>query len=654
MSGVAFDIRVITGDSDAAINGIISGFGTATGAANRFTSSLNRIGDTAFRLNNIKGAISGIASDFNNVIQPGIDFNYQLKETQAIAGVTNDQMRIIGASARQLAKDFGIDSTKAVESYKFILSQLGPELANTPKALEGMGRASAILSKQLGGDTAKATEILAAAMNQYGVSLKDPMKATETMGVMMNIMSAAAQEGSAEMPNIKSAIEASGMMAKTANVSFTELNAAIQVLNKAGKRGAEGGVAVRNVLADLAELPAARGRRVIRAMLEEAGISINALSDKSKTFSERLQLLKPIVGDTAAMTLLWNKENVAAGIALIQGTSEIDRFAANIKDTNSAQEMATTIMGAWSEKMERLKAKIKDIGISIFDSTKDFVPFIQIGMGALSVLANLAMATQLFTGSMWLLNAAFWENPITWVVAGVVALGVAIVVAYNKSQTFRAALNGLIESGKILVDVFLGVGKTLIGALTFNVTMIREGAIQAATAVTEIATGGIDRAFKKGYNAVIESEKIKEDAQQRAAIEEKARIDEVIKNLKSKDDQLKQSAIQEIVGTASIEGVEGAVKKYGLSRNEILKMFSGGEDPLKNFKLNTKGQGLTTMASNITGGGPRNLTVNIQKLQDQIVVHTTNLSMGAKQAADEIVEQILRVLNSINGKVANE
>ena len=43
------------------------------------------------------------------------------------------------------------------------------------------------------------------------------------------------------------------MAAKAAGVSFAETNAAIQVLDKAGKKGSEGGVALRNVMSTLAQ-----------------------------------------------------------------------------------------------------------------------------------------------------------------------------------------------------------------------------------------------------------------------------------------------------------------------------------------------------------------------------------------------------------------
>jgi len=51
-------------------------------------------------------------------------------------------------------------------------------------------------------------------------------------------------------------------------------------------------------------------------------------------------------------------------------------------------------------------------------------------MGTLSgVFKALRISTMLMTASTWLFSAALWANPITWIVAGIIALGVAIGAA---------------------------------------------------------------------------------------------------------------------------------------------------------------------------------------------------------------------------------
>jgi hypothetical protein len=60
----------------------------------------------------------------------------------------------------------------------------------------------------------------------------------------------------------------------------------------------------------------------------------------------------------------------------------------------------------------------------------------------------LAGATAVVTAAQWLLNAAFWACPITWVVALIIILVGAFILAYNKSDKFRAGVQKLWEGIK--------------------------------------------------------------------------------------------------------------------------------------------------------------------------------------------------------------
>ena len=69
-----------------------------------------------------------------------------------------------------------------------------------------------------------------------------------------------------------------------------------------------------------------------------------------------------------------------------------------------------------------------------------------------AVLAVRA-GTIAYTGAQWLLNAAMNANPIGLIVIGLVALGAAIAVAWNRSETFRNIVTGAWEGIKNAVGV---------------------------------------------------------------------------------------------------------------------------------------------------------------------------------------------------------
>ena len=328
-----------------------------------------------------------LKSVLDETIQPGAALNSSLADLSAITSLTGKALDEISEAARASAKAFGTDAAQNVESYKLLLSQLSPDIAKSSAALKLMGDHVNILSKTMGGNTLAATEVLTTAMNQYGVSLDDPMQASKMMAEMMNVMAAAAKEGSAELPQIKSALEQVGMVAKTTGVTFSETNAAIQVLDKAGKKGAEGGVALRNALSTLSEgrfLP-----KQTTAELEAAGVSIAQLGDKSIPLSSRLNALKPIINDTALITKLFGKENAASAIALINGSEAIDDYNSKIQGTNTAVDQAKVVMGSYAEETKRMTAIFNDWKIRLFDATQGVIIYVQ---GTMAMASGLGQA----------------------------------------------------------------------------------------------------------------------------------------------------------------------------------------------------------------------------------------------------------------------
>ena len=243
----------VGGDFEAKLKKMSEASGAFTDSVKRSEEAINKLVFKAIQIDAIASGFQRIADGLNSAIAPGVALNASLTDLKALTGVTGEGLRQIEGYARDTAKAFGIDAAGAVESYKLILGQLSPELAKSPEALKAMGEHVATLSKLMGGDATAAAEVLNTAMNQYGVDLSNPIRASEEMARMMNVMAAAGREGSAELPQIKEALEQAGMAAKGAGVSFEEANAAIQVLDKAGKKGSEGGIALRNVLSTMSE-----------------------------------------------------------------------------------------------------------------------------------------------------------------------------------------------------------------------------------------------------------------------------------------------------------------------------------------------------------------------------------------------------------------
>jgi hypothetical protein len=77
-------------------------------------------------------------------------------------------------------------------------------------------------------------------------------------------------------------------------------------------------------------------------------------------------------------------------------------------------------------------------------------------LGAVAAITKITQAIQAARAAMVVLNATLLANPIVLVTAGIVALGIALVVAYKKSETFRNIVNGAFNKVKSVASDVIG------------------------------------------------------------------------------------------------------------------------------------------------------------------------------------------------------
>lgn len=603
---------------------------------------------SSIRLNAIIDNVSRVADGINSLNGPGLTLSTSMYDLQAMTGVAGGKLQEIEGYARKASKTFGGSAAQGVESYKLILGQLSPEIAKVPTALKSMGESVSYTSKLMGGNTTGATELLTTAMNQYGISLEDPTKASQIMASMMNVMAAAAAEGSAELPQIKQALEQSGMAAKGANVAFEETNAAIQVLDKAGKKGSEGGVALRNVLATLGQ-----GRFLPKTVQEEfkkLGININDLNNPGKTLSERLTVLKPLLKDSALMSAMFGKENSNAAMALIGQTAEMDRLTKSVKGTDEAYKQAAIIMESPAEKNARLKASVDDLKISLFNATNGWMGYTSVigdtardvanlapifsGVGsAISFLTNTqkmsALWTTIVTKAQWLWNAAMTANPIGLIVVGVAALIAIIVVCWNKFEGFRKVIFKGWEAmklfGNVIKDYVINRFKEMLSGVT-----------GIGAALLHFFKGDWQKAWDTGKKAVIDLTGVGSAG---TAISQ-------IKNgwggaMNAGD--AAHLAYNKTYGKAknAADVNSGIVAPVGIPGSDPNGTGAGGA-----ANAETKEQGKKTTESIATGGTKHNyITLNIRELIG-IQNYSGSASSATLKMSEEVLDELLRATAS--------
>jgi len=493
--------------------------------------------------------------DFNGKF---VSFESGLAEVESITGVTGDGLEDLGKKARASAEQFGGEATDSLNTYKTILSRLGPDIAKSPEALEKMEHNVRTLSKTMGNDAVGSVDALTTAMLQYGVDLSDPIAAQEEMARMMNVMAAGAKEGAAEVPSIAGALKVAGVQAKQSNVSFVETNAVLQSLAAGGKEGAEAGIALRNVLGKMA------GEDVLpkeaAGKLKALGVNMDIVSNTSLPLTTRLRELKKAQGDATIMAQMFGTENAAAASIMLNSVDAQDALQKKIEGTNAAEEQAGIMMDTSAEKKSRMNAVFNDAKIAIGEYTTAMEPYVSAGANGISVMANMTIAsrgvkeamggvktmlglasnasmlttaktvimtgaTGVATAAQWAWNAAMAANPLVWVAVGVVALAGVVALCWNKFEGFRNVLfkgwemlklfgntikTYVVDRFKGLLSGLSGVGKALHHFFKGEWSEAWKTGKQAASDLTGVTAarnaynnvkGGVPKALASGQKA---------------------------------------------------------------------------------------------------------------------------------------------------------
>ncbi|WP_400192818.1 phage tail tape measure protein [Hymenobacter sp. B81] len=584
----------------------------------------------------------------NRAVEPGIRFEQTLAEVSAITGVTGKGLQEMGESGRQMASIFGGPVTGYLNSTKSILSELGPQMAKDQAAMDSMNTSVAILSKSMGGDAEGATKALTTSLQQFNVDLKNPQTSAKAMTMAMNVMAAAANAGAAEVPQISDALKVAGVAASGARVGFIETNAAIQVLAQGGMKGAEAGTALRNVISKLGEgrfLP-----KDVQTELKAAGVNINVLTDKSLSLGQRLTELKKIQGDSALVSKLFGMENQNAAGILLRGTEAMASYEKQITGTNAAVDAAKTIMDTTAGRMERAKAMWENMGISVFNATKPYLPYIQtagqagvmvsqmiplfmmLGNGltvaggkmwaftmstaasglalgkqaAVMVLSGLTAVGSFVVGlisataAQWGLNVAMNANPIGLIIVGLVAVGAAVYMIIRHWDTLKVWL--------------LEMGKWMLKMNPFYIMV--QGIFQLFP--------GIEKWFSQLWD----------------------KVTGFVKSLVGKFKGIWDAIAPYLgLGTMQITSID----------DKLLKPDAGGVDPFaagQNAQALSLGgsKGVKAKADKVSSGGSKPTTVNITigKFQDSINIHATTLKEGTNDMVAMLEEALTRVVNGVS------
>jgi len=134
---------------------------------------------------------------------------------------------------------------------------------------------------------------------------------------------------------------------------------------------------------------------------------------------------------------------------MIKGGADLDEVMAAMSDTfgGAATDSAETAAGSMKRLGIALGEAKEGVGAALLPILEKALPVLQTfakwAQDNPTLITAVAIAFGVMAGSILLVNAAMALNPAVLITAAIVALGVALVMAYRKFDTFRAVVQGV-------------------------------------------------------------------------------------------------------------------------------------------------------------------------------------------------------------------
>ncbi|WP_243103747.1 phage tail tape measure protein [Dehalobacter sp. MCB1] len=299
----------------------------------------------------------------------------------AIMGGSEAEMQAMSAAARDAGSTTQYSATQAAEA----LSYMAGAGWNSTQATAGL-KDTLTMAAAGGMDLAAAGDLMTGTISQFSLQATDADRVS-------NVLAAGASATNTSIRQLGAGMNEVGSTANAFGMNLEETTAALGALSNANIKGAEGGTALRGILAGLAMQsgPAA-------AALSELGLSAADVSPETNELSDTMELLQDR-GMTATQAIaIFGRENVSAATYLAAHSSELDGLQTSITGTSKASEMAAIQTNTYQGAMGELSSAVEEAQISLGDAllpsltsgVQLFTEFVQVGTAAGEALYDFA------------------------------------------------------------------------------------------------------------------------------------------------------------------------------------------------------------------------------------------------------------------------
>lgn len=448
----------------------------ASESSRRMSAAASAVAFSALQdgITTLQGALDGI-------VAPVRSFETAMASVNTMAGKNAEGLSNLTESVKGLSKEIPLAREALANGLYQVISNGVPEnnwityLEQSAKASVGgiadLGQVVTVTStliKNYGRDWADAQII----QDMIQTTAKNGVTSFEQLAAALPRVSGTASQLGVTMEELMAVFATTtGVTGNTAEVS-TQLAAVFKALVKPSKQ-AEKAAAEMGISFNAASVQAAGGFQNFLAQLDQ---TVNAYATKTGQLSQ--SIYANLFGSAEALRVLGSltgeqRETFVNNIGAMAGAAgTIDEAFESMSTTaeansqkwrNNMQAMMDWV-GSVASSIQPTLSFTASIGATMATmgklsaSLKVVIPFIS-ALSARQLAASAA--TKVWTAAQWAFNVAMKASPVGLIAAGLAVLAGGLIQCYNRSETFRNAVNTLFDYIKRGVATVVDFGKKL-------------------------------------------------------------------------------------------------------------------------------------------------------------------------------------------------
>lgn len=452
--------------------------------------------------------IMGIATAATVV---GKNFKQKMAEVQAISGATGAELEQMGDLAKEWGAKTKFSASESADAMKY-MSMAGWSTQETMKGLPAVLNLAIASGEELG----TTSDIVTDALSAFGLKAEDAIEFTD-------ILAATANGSNTSVSMLGESFKYVAPLAGSLGHSAKDTSFALGLMANNGVKASQGGTSLKTALVNLTE--PTKAMQGVMTDLGISMLDANGEVKQGKELYDHLRdkIGKlPKAQQAAASATLFGKEALAGMLSVVNASDDdYNKLYKNLNNSAGATDKMAEIMQNTADgAITSMKSALEGAGIAIFESLEPYIVSVAKKIGELAgwftkldlkvmstivifggllaavgpvllviaklvtVVGTISTAVGTVTGAIGLMSAGlggvgasavvatpamtalagvftFITGPIGLTIAAIIAVGIALVALYKKSDTFKEGVKAIFEQVKTIFSTGMSFIKTV-------------------------------------------------------------------------------------------------------------------------------------------------------------------------------------------------